>query len=95
MELLEPKLDNYVSSPALFNGLPEIPSGLSEVMRYKFEMSQYKQRIKGTTWIFVQMLAALLVLGIIWITVLWVKVAVTFISILIIFILLVALTYTL
>ena len=91
MELLDPGL----SEPALFRSLPQIPSGLSDVMKYRFEMNQYKQKIKGTTWIFIQILASILILGIIWINVLWVRAAVTFIALLIVFILLIALTYTL
>lgn len=50
-------------------------------------MMQYKQKVKGTTWIFIQMLGALLVLGVIWINILWVKkLAITLIAILILYI---------
>ena len=61
---------------------PQIPSGLSEVVKYKLEAKAYKTRITTVTSIFLEIIATLLVLGIIWINVSWVKAAVTAIAIL-------------
>lgn len=70
-----------------FGEPPQIPSGLSEVIRYKLEAKAYKTRFTAVTSVFLQLIAALLVLGVIWINVDWVKIAITAIAILLSFIL--------
>jgi len=81
--------------PAIFKEPPQIPEGLTDLMRYKFEMNQYKLRIKSTTWIFLELIGTLLVLGVIWINVDWVKAVVTTIAIFIVLILLIVLSHLL
>ena len=82
-----------MEQPIIFQSPPSIPSGLSDVMRYEFQMTRYKQRIKTTTWIFIELIGTLLILGIIWINVDWIKAFVTVMAILIALILLIALSY--
>lgn len=65
----------------LLKGPPQIPQGLSEVIYYKLANKEYFNRLKSLTWIFVQIIASLLVLGIIWINIEWVKIIVTTIAI--------------
>ena len=84
-----------MSDPAIFSEMPTIPSGLTDVMKYKFKMNEYKTKIKATTWIFIQIIGTILLLGVIWINVDWVRVVVTVLAILIVLILFVALTYVL
>ncbi len=83
------------SEPVIFQEPPRIPSGLSEVVKYKLEAKAYKTRIRSVTWIFIEVIATLLVLGIIWINVDWVKIVVTVIAILMAIILFIALSYVL
>ena len=84
-----------MDEPVIFQEPPQIPEGLTDVMRYKFQFNEYKTRIRSVTWIFIQLIATLLVLGIIWINVEWVKLAVTGIAILLAIILFIALYYVL
>ena len=79
--------------PFIFSGPPKIPTGLSKVVRYKLEAKAYKTRITTVTSIFLELIATLLVLGIIWINVDWVKSAVTAIAILLAIILYSLLSY--
>lgn len=81
------------TTPAIFREMPSIPSGLSALVKYKLDLNAYKTRIKSTTWIFIEIIGTLLILGIIWINVDWVRVVVTVIAVLIVLILLIALTY--
>jgi len=67
--------------PSLFRGPPRIPSGLSELATYKLETNAYYKKIKNVTFIFIEIIATLLVLGIIWINIDWVKIVVTVIAI--------------
>lgn len=83
------------SEPVIFREPPSIPSGLSDIVKYKLEAKAYKQRVRTVTWIFLELMAALLVLGVIWINVDWVRAVVTAIAILLAIILLVALSYVL
>ena len=84
-----------MSEPIIFQEPPRIPEGLADVVRYKLEFKEYKTRIKTVTWIFIEVVATLLVLGIIWINVDWVRIVVTIIAILMALILLIALSYVL
>ena len=49
------------SEPIIFRGPPDIPSGLSDVVKYKLETKAYKTKIRTVTWIFLELIAALLV----------------------------------
>ena len=80
-------MDNILEGP------PEIPSGLDRVLYYRLASKKYFNNLKSLTWIFIEMVATLLVLGIIWINVEWVKIAVTAAAIGIAFILFLILIY--
>lgn len=84
-----------MDEPVIFQEPPQIPEGLNDVMRYKFQFNEYKTRIKSITWIFIQLIATLLVLGVIWINVKWVKLAVSGIAIFLAIILFIALYFLL
>lgn len=84
-----------MDQPIIFQEPPTIPSGLTDVAKYKLQFKEYRTRIRSVTWIFIEIIATLLVLGIIWINVDWVKFAVTGIAILMAIILFVALYYVL
>ena len=79
--------------PFIFAEPPKIPSGLTEIVRYKLEAKAYKTRITSITSIFLELIATILVLGVIWINVDWVRAAVTGISILLFIILYSLLSY--
>jgi len=79
----------------IFQSPPSIPSELSGIDRYKFELKEYKTRTKAILYIFLEIIGTLLLLGLIWINVDWVKIAVTIISILFALLLLIALAYIL
>ena len=81
------------STPIIFQEPPRIPESVTGVLRYKLEAKAYNQKIRTITWIFLELLGVLLVLGIIWINVDWVKAFVTVIAILIVIVLLVVLSY--
>ena len=79
----------------IFMNPPQIPSGIDDVVKYKLQFNEYKTRIRSVTWIFIEVIATLLVLGIIWINVDWVKMAVTGVAILMAIILFIAIYYVL
>ena len=81
--------------PIIFTEPPRIPKGLSGVVKYKLEAMAYKTRIKTVTWIFIEVIATLLIIGLLWITVDWVRVGVTITAILMALILLISLSYVL
>lgn len=65
----------------LFQGPPSIPKDLDKVLYYKLATKEYFNRLKSLTWIFLEIVGAILVLGVIWITVDWVKIIVSGIAI--------------
>lgn len=65
----------------LFQGPPEIPQNLDKLVYYKLATREYFNRLKSLTWIFLEIMATVLILGIIWITVDWVKIIVSAIAI--------------
>jgi hypothetical protein len=65
----------------LLRGPPKIPKGIDEVLYYKLSSKKYFDTLKTLVWIFIQIMATLLILGIIWITIEWVKLVVTAIAI--------------
>lgn len=65
----------------LLVGPPKIPKDIDEVLHYKLSSKKYFDTLKTLVWIFIQIMATLLVLGIIWITIEWVKIVVTTIAI--------------
>lgn len=81
------------SEPFIFAEPPKIPTGLSEIVRYKLEAKAYKTKVTAITSIFLELIATILVLGIIWINVDWVRAAVTGIAILLFIILYSLLSY--
>lgn len=81
-----------MEEPVIFRPPPSIPSGLSDLARYKLEINDYKLRLRSVTWIFLEVIGTILVLGLLWINVDWVKIGVTIVALLIILILLISLT---
>ncbi len=81
--------------PVIFQKPPSIPEGLSELVKYKLEIKEYQDRIKTVLYIFLEVIGALFVIGIIWITVDWIRLGVTIVAILMVLILLLALSYVL
>ncbi len=81
--------------PVIFQNPPEIPAGLSDLVKYKLEINEYRDRIKTVLYIFLEVIGALFVIGIIWITVDWIRLGVTIVAILMALILLLALAYVL
>ena len=75
---------------SILEGPPEIPQNL---ISYKLLSKQYYERLKSIVWIFVQIVATLLVLGVIWITVEWVKILVSAIAIALSLLLIIVLFY--
>lgn len=65
----------------ILEGPPKIPKGLDDILYYKLASKQYFNHLKSLVWIFIQIMATLLVLGIIWITIEWVKILVTAIAV--------------
>ena len=65
----------------LLKGPPDIPGNLDDVLYYKLASKKYYETVKTLVWIFIQIMATLLVLGIIWITIEWVKITVSIIAI--------------
>jgi len=78
---------------SLLAGPPDIPQGLDKVLYYKLSSKKYFNNLKSLTWIFIQIMATLLTIGIIWITIEWVKVVVTTIAIILAAILIFILLY--
>lgn len=78
---------------SLLAGPPNIPQGLDKVLYYKLSSKKYFNNLKSLTWIFIQIMATLLTIGIIWITIEWVKVVVTTIAIILAAILIFILLY--
>lgn len=70
--------------PIIFKDPPPIPTtlGLDDITIYKIIAKEYNNRISLIGTIFFQLLASLLIVGLLWITVDWVRWAVTTISIL-------------
>jgi hypothetical protein len=66
---------------SLFDGPPEIPENITGLLLYKLQFKDYMSRLKSTIWLFIEAIAVLLVLGIIWINVEWVKIVITAIAI--------------
>lgn len=77
----------------LFEGPPSIPKDLDKVLYYKLATKEYFNRLKSLTWIFLEIVGAVLVLGVIWITVDWVKIIVSGIAIATALLLLLILAY--
>jgi len=77
----------------LFNRPPEIPKGLDNVLLYKLQSQKYFKELKSFIWIFIEIIATLLVLGIIWINIEWVKIVVSSIAIAIALLLLLVIIY--
>ena len=66
---------------SLFTNPPTIPAIASGALLYQLRAKQYNNRVKNIAWIFIEIVATLLVLGIIWINVDWVKLLVSAIAI--------------
>jgi len=78
---------------SLLDGPPEIPQGLDKILYYKLSSKKYFNNLKSLTWIFLEIMGTLLVLGIIWINIEWVKVVVTTVAIILALILVFILLY--
>ena len=65
----------------ILKGPPSIPKDLDKVLYYKLATKEYFNRLKSLTWIFLEIVGAILILGVIWITVDWVKIIVSGIAI--------------
>lgn len=78
---------------SILEGPPEVPNHLDDIVYYKLQSKQYYERLKSIVWIFVQIVATLLVLGVIWITVDWVKILVSAIAIALSLLLIIVLFY--
>lgn len=83
------------SEPIIFQTPPEIPSGLSDVLQYQLEAKAYKNRTRAVLYIFLEVIGALFVIGLLWITVDWIRLGVTIVAIIMALILLIALMYIL
>lgn len=77
----------------ILNGPPNIPKDIDEILFYKLSTKKYFNELKSLVWVFIQLMATLLVLGIIWITIEWVKIIVTAIAISMAIILIIILIY--
>lgn len=77
----------------IWEGPPSVPKGLDDIVYYKLLSKRYFNNLKSLTWIFIEIMTALLVLGIIWITVDWVKIVVTSIAIAMALVLILILMY--
>jgi hypothetical protein len=66
---------------SLLEGPPKIPQGLDKILYYKLSSKKYFNNLKALTWIFIQIISSLLVLGIIWINIEWVKIVITTLAI--------------
>ena len=84
-----------MSEPIIFQQLPEIPSGLSDVLTYQLRLKEYKIRSKTVLYIFLEIIGTILILGLIWFNVDWIRLGVTKVAIMMVLILLLALTYVL
>ncbi len=81
--------------PIIFQSPPSIPEGITEVLRYKLEAKSYKDRTRAILYIFLEIIGALFVIGLLWINIDWIRLGVTIVVILTSLILLLALTYIL
>jgi len=77
----------------ILQGPPELPFGLDKVLYYKLATKKYFNNLKSLVWIFIEVMATLLVLGIIWINIEWVKIVVTAIAISLALVLFIILAY--
>lgn len=75
------------NAPIIFQNPPRIPAEASGVVLYKLLAKEYNNRMKQVGWLFIQLVATLLVIGILWITIDWVKITVTVIALALSFIL--------
>lgn len=66
---------------SLFSGPPTIPSSLTDTVKYKLESRQWFNRLKSLIWIMLEIISALFVIGLLWITVDWIRLSVTIIAI--------------
>ncbi len=66
---------------SLFNGPPSIPEGLSDVVLYQLKSKEFNNRLKSLTFISIEAIGALFIIGLLWITVDWVKIVITAIAI--------------
>lgn len=80
---------------SVFQGPPPIPNQLDPIIKYKIETRRYFNTIKAIVWIFIQIIATMLVLGLIWITVRWVKYVITALALFMTLILIIVLSYIL
>ena len=85
----------FYDQPSLFDGPPAIPDEIRGALRYEALSNAYYKRLKNVVFIVLEVIAASLVLGIIWINVDWVKIIVTVIAITISLVLLILLNYIL
>lgn len=67
--------------PSLFAGPPPIPQNITGILKYEIQSNAYYKRLKNVTWLFLEIIASILILGIIWINVDWVRITVTVIAI--------------
>lgn len=68
--------------PSLFDGPPAIPGNVTGLAKYKLQISSYYKRLKNLSFLFIELIGVLLLLGLIFINVDWVKATVTIIAIL-------------
>lgn len=83
----------FLETPSIFEGPPLIPDNIKGTLRFELESNAYYKRLKNITWIFLELVATSLVIGILWITVDWVKIIVTGLAIGISLVLLLLLGY--
>ena len=74
--------------PIIFQDPPIIHATIGGVALYKLLAKEYNNRIKQLGSLFIEIVATLLIVGLLWITVDWVKITVTIIALLLAFILL-------
>ena len=65
----------------LFDQPPKIPNSIEEITLFKLKSKQYYEKLKTFVWIFLEISATILILGIIWINIEWVKIVVSIIAI--------------
>ncbi len=71
----------FLNQKSLLDGPPLIPSSIKGALRFELETNSYYKRLKNSSLISLEVMATLLVIGILWITVKWVKIIVTALAI--------------
>jgi len=84
-----------MATPIIFTSPPKVPENITGALKFQLDLKSYKQRTRSVLYIFLEIIGALFVVGLLWIGTEWIRLGVTIVAILMALMLLISLMYVL